>query len=186
MWSRIIGGAALLVVIAAVVWALWPRPIAVETEAANAQHYEWPAELFVRALGPRLKYSCAWFEPGASAELAAAEERMLALTCERAGIQDGMRILDLGCGWGSFSLWVAERYPNAHVLAVSNSRPQRNFIEARARQLGTHRGGVGDGSGRADRRIGGGGRLVVGTAGPQGEGAHQRPPEDEPDPPTSS
>ena len=113
-------------------------PIAVETAAANAQHYEWPPELFVHALGPRLKYSSAHWGPTVT-DLADAEERMLALTCERAGIEDGMRVLDLGCGWGSFTLWVAEHYPEARVLAVSNSGPQREFIEARCRELGTDR-----------------------------------------------
>ena len=82
-------------------------------------------------LGPRLKYSaCFW---GESVEtLAEAEDAMLALTCERAQLEDGMRILDLGCGWGSFTLYAAEGYPSARVTAVSNSRLQREWIEARA------------------------------------------------------
>jgi len=110
-------------------------PIAIETGAANAQHYEVPPEFFVRVLGPRLKYSCAYF-PGAAATLAEAEEAMLDLTCRRARIEDGQDVLELGCGWGSLSLWMAERYPRARILAVSNSRPQRAFIEARARERG--------------------------------------------------
>lgn len=106
-------------------------PIAVETAAANAQHYEVEPELFRLVLGPRMKYSsCYW--PGGVDTLAAAEEAMLELTCARAGIEDGMEILDLGCGWGSLSGWLSERYPNARILAVSNSRTQRETIEARA------------------------------------------------------
>ncbi len=101
-------------------------PIALATDAANAQHYEVPAEFFGLALGPRRKYSACWFAPGD--DLARAEERMLALTCERAEIEDGMRILDLGCGWGSLTLWLAERYPRARVLAVSNSKSQREHV----------------------------------------------------------
>ena len=105
-------------------------PIAVETDAANDQHYLVPPRFFELVLGPRLKYSgCLW--PDGVDTLAAAEEAMLALTCERAGIEDGMEILDLGCGWGSLTLWVAERYPAARVLAVSNSPAQRRFVRAR-------------------------------------------------------
>jgi len=104
-------------------------PIAEQTASANEQHYELPAEFFELFLGPRMKYSCAWWGDGV-ADLAGAEEAMLALTCERAGIEDGMRVLDLGCGWGSLSLWICERYPNASVVAVSNSRGQREWIEA--------------------------------------------------------
>ena len=104
-------------------------PIAELTASANRQHYELPAEFFELFLGPRMKYSCAWWGEGVG-DLAGAEEAMLALTCERAGIEDGMSVLDLGCGWGSLSLWICERYPQARVLAVSNSRPQREWIEA--------------------------------------------------------
>jgi cyclopropane-fatty-acyl-phospholipid synthase len=106
-------------------------PIAPVPRAANEQHYELPAELFELILGPRLKYSCCrWTDPGST--LADAEEAMLALTCERARIADGQAILDLGCGWGSFSLYAAERFPRARITAVSNSRRQREWIEARA------------------------------------------------------
>jgi cyclopropane-fatty-acyl-phospholipid synthase len=77
-------------------------------------------------LGPRRKYSAGLFEPGD--DLAAAEERMLALSCARAGIEDAMRVLDLGCGWGSLTLWLAERYPRARILAVSNSKAQREYV----------------------------------------------------------
>jgi len=129
-------------------------PIATAPLRANEHHYELPPGFFRLFLGPRLKYSsclwpdggdgCAgtapdggWLEPvgrggiqdaGAGDGLAAAEEAMLQLTCSRAGIQDGMCILDLGCGWGSVSLWIAERFPGCRVTAVSNSRDQGCFI----------------------------------------------------------
>jgi cyclopropane-fatty-acyl-phospholipid synthase len=104
-------------------------PIAEQVEKANEQHYEVPAEFFRLVLGPRLKYSaCLW--PEGAQTLAHAEEAMLALTCERAGVEDGMTLLDLGCGWGSLTGWLAERYPASTILAVSNSRPQREFIES--------------------------------------------------------
>jgi cyclopropane-fatty-acyl-phospholipid synthase len=110
-------------------------PIAVETGEANRQHYEVPAEFFRLMLGPHLKYSaCHWSRKGQSLEEAEAE--MLALTCERAGLEDGMRVLDLGCGWGSLSLWIAERYPRCSVTAMSNSSSQAAFIRGRADELG--------------------------------------------------
>ena len=104
-------------------------------ELANAQHYEVPPAFFEAVLGRHLKYSCAlWSDqtPG----LDEAEAAMLALTCERAGLADGQRILELGCGWGSLSLWMAERLPGASITAVSNSAPQREHILARARARG--------------------------------------------------
>lgn len=110
-------------------------PIAVNTVDANEQHYEVPPAFFSRALGPRMKYSCALYPTGAES-LEAAEVAMLELTCRRAGLEDGQRILELGCGWGSLSLWMAERYPHARITAVSNSRDQRLHIEARARERG--------------------------------------------------
>ena len=110
-------------------------PVAEATQEANDQHYELPAAFFGLVLGPRRKYSgCLW--PDGVDDLAAAEDAMLALTCERAGIADGMEILDLGCGWGSLSLWLAERYPSARILAVSNSQGQRRHIEAERERLG--------------------------------------------------
>jgi cyclopropane-fatty-acyl-phospholipid synthase len=106
-------------------------PIAAQPAAPNRQHYEEPPEFFELVLGPWMTYSaCFW--PAGVTTLAAAEEAMLALTCERAEIRDGMRILDLGCGWGSFTLYAAERFPTARITAVSNSRRQREWIEARA------------------------------------------------------
>jgi cyclopropane-fatty-acyl-phospholipid synthase len=110
-------------------------PIAESPEKANEQHYELPAEFLGLILGPRRKYSCCLFEPGTTS-LAEAEEAMLKLTCERAQVEDGMRILDLGCGWGSLSLWLAEHYPGAEVTAVSNSQRQRDWIEADAVRRG--------------------------------------------------
>ncbi len=105
-------------------------PVAEQVERANEQHYELPAEFFQLVLGPRLKYSSCLWQPGDT--LAAAEDRMLALTCERARVEDGMTLLDLGCGWGSLSLWLAERYPASRIVAVSNSSVQREFLEPRA------------------------------------------------------
>lgn len=103
-------------------------PIAEVPEKANEQHYELPAAFLALLLGPRMKYSgCLWSEGVGT--LAQAEEAMLALSCARAEIRDGMRILDLGCGWGSLSLWLAERYPSASVVGVSNSALQRQWIE---------------------------------------------------------
>ena len=109
-------------------------PVAIETDAANAQHYEVPAEFFVRALGPHLKYSaCLWDR---ARTLAEAEADMLALTCARADLSDGQDVLELGCGWGSLTLWMAERYPASRVTGVSNSASQRAFILARAAERG--------------------------------------------------
>lgn len=109
--------------------------IAEVPERANAQHYEVPAALYEAALGPRLKYSCCHWGPGVD-DLAAAEEDALRITCERARLADGQQILELGCGWGALSLWMAERYPRAEIVAVSNSNGQRLFIERRARERG--------------------------------------------------
>jgi cyclopropane-fatty-acyl-phospholipid synthase len=110
-------------------------PIAIATGAANRQHYEVPAPFFEAVLGRRLKYSCGYWPEGVET-LDEAEEAMLALTVERARVADGQRILELGCGWGSLALYVAERFPGSHVTAVSNSHGQRRFIEARARERG--------------------------------------------------
>ena len=106
-------------------------PIAISTRRANEQHYEVPDAFFRLVLGPRMKYSCCLWEPG-TADLASAEDAMLRLTAERAGIEDGQDVLELGCGWGSLTLWMAERYPNSRITAVSNSSAQRRFIERAA------------------------------------------------------
>ena len=110
-------------------------PIAMHTEDANQQHYEVPAAFYLGALGPRLKYSSAYWPEGVST-LSEAEEKMLRLTCERAGLAAGQEILELGCGWGSLSLWMAEHYPSAHITAVSNSNSQREYIESQANLQG--------------------------------------------------
>lgn len=110
-------------------------PVAVDTDAANRQHYEVPTRFFLKVLGPRMKYSsCIW--PEGVNSLADAENAMLDLTCQRAGIKDGMDILELGCGWGSLTLWMARQYPRANILAVSNSATQRAHIETQALDLG--------------------------------------------------
>jgi cyclopropane-fatty-acyl-phospholipid synthase len=116
---------------------LGSSPIAIDADQANRQHYQVPAEFFQLVLGKRLKYSCCYWPPGVSS-LDQAEDAMLQLTCERAGLQDGMDILDLGCGWGSFCLWVAERYPNSRVVAVSNSRSQKEHVDAQCRLRNIH------------------------------------------------
>ena len=110
-------------------------PIAPEPESANRQHYEVPTEFFLGVLGPRLKYSCCFWPPG-TRSLAAAEVAALEIYRARAGIRDGMHVLDLGCGWGSLALWLAETLPNLRVTAVSNSSTQRAFIRSRARDRG--------------------------------------------------
>jgi len=110
-------------------------PVAIATQAANEQHYEVPSAFFQQVLGPHLKYSSCYFDPGVT-DLGHAEARMLALTCERAGLRDGEDILELGCGWGSLTLWMAAQYPGARITAVSNSRTQKLFIDARAVERG--------------------------------------------------
>ena len=108
--------------------------VTIETAQANSQHYEVPVEFFQSVLGPRLKYSCGLWSDAKT--LSESENAMLRLTCERAGIANGMSILELGCGWGSLTLWLAEQFPDCEVLAMSNSATQRKFIEGRCRQLG--------------------------------------------------
>lgn len=110
-------------------------PVAIETDAANEQHYEVPAAFYQLALGRRVKYSSAYWPPGVN-DLDQAEEAMLQASCEHAELADGQRILELGCGWGSLTLWMAEQYPNARITAVSNSASQREHIEARAAERG--------------------------------------------------
>ena len=110
-------------------------PIAIETLAANAQHYEVPAAFYKFALGKHLKYSsCYWDEQ--TDNIDQAEARMLALTAERAELHDGQQILELGCGWGSLTLWMAEHFPASHITAVSNSNSQREYIQQQAKQRG--------------------------------------------------
>jgi cyclopropane-fatty-acyl-phospholipid synthase len=111
------------------------HPVAEHTDAANAQHYEVPARFFQLILGPHLKYSCCLYGDGA-VSLGQAEAAALTATCEHADLRDGQQILELGCGWGSLSLWMARAYPNAHITSVSNSASQRAFIEGQAAQRG--------------------------------------------------
>jgi cyclopropane-fatty-acyl-phospholipid synthase len=115
--------------------AMADHPIALHAEAANAQHYELPAEFFALVLGPRRKYSSCLYGPDART-LAEAEVKALAETCRHADLKDSQEILELGCGWGSLSLWMAQTLPNARITSVSNSHSQRRFIEARAAETG--------------------------------------------------
>ena len=110
-------------------------PLAIETDAANRQHYEVPTEFFQLCLGRRLKYSSCYYPIG-SESLDQAEDAMLALYALRAGLADGQRILELGCGWGSLTLWMAEHYPNAHITGVSNSATQRAHILGQCSERG--------------------------------------------------
>jgi cyclopropane-fatty-acyl-phospholipid synthase len=111
--------------------AMNQAPVALVPEKANEQHYEVAAEFYASTLGQHRKYSsCHWSAHAAS--LDGAEAAALAATCERAGLRDGMRILELGCGWGSLTLWMASHYPNARITAVSNSNSQREHIVAEA------------------------------------------------------
>jgi cyclopropane-fatty-acyl-phospholipid synthase len=120
---------------AALIDALGRSPVALHTDAANEQHYEVPTEFFAQVLGRHLKYSaCFWDDD--TEDLDAAEANMLWLYAARAELRDGQRILDLGCGWGSFSLWAARRYPAVQLTAVSNAHTQRAFIEQQAKRYG--------------------------------------------------
>jgi len=110
-------------------------PIALLPERANEQHYEVPAQFFGQALGPHRKYSCAYWPEG-TGSLAAAEAAALELSCERAQLADGQEVLELGCGWGSLTLWMAERYPASRITAVSNSASQRAWIETECARSG--------------------------------------------------
>jgi cyclopropane-fatty-acyl-phospholipid synthase len=105
-------------------------PVAINTQEANQQHYELPPEFFEAVLGPHLKYSSGYW-PNGTQSLDQAEEKMLQATSERADLSDGQAVLELGCGWGSLSLWMAEHFPNSRITSVSNSRPQKEFIESR-------------------------------------------------------
>ena len=110
-------------------------PVAPVPEKANEQHYELPAAFFNEVLGPHRKYSCCWWPEGTK-NLGDAEARALAETCRRADLTDGQDILELGCGWGSLTLWMAEHFRRSRITAVSNSAPQRRFIEGEASRRG--------------------------------------------------
>jgi cyclopropane-fatty-acyl-phospholipid synthase len=112
-------------------------PIAVQTRDANEQHYEVPTAFYDLCLGQRKKYSsCIWGASSSASALEEAERTSLAQVCERAGVEDGMSILDLGCGWGSLSLWLAEHYPKARIVGLSNSNTQREYIMGKCREHG--------------------------------------------------
>ncbi len=117
--------------------AMDDAPIALLTDRANEQHYEVPAEFFTQVLGPRYKYSCCVWPQGVTG-LDHAEALALEATCQRAGIDDGQHILDLGCGWGSLSLWMAHHYPGSRITAVSNSSSQGDFVRRQAERRGYH------------------------------------------------
>jgi len=110
-------------------------PIAINTAESKEQHYEVPTAFYQKCLGPRLKYSSGFYAHGGET-LAQAEDAMLALTCTRAGLADGLDILELGCGWGSLTLWMAEHYPQARITGVSHSHTQREHILGEARRRG--------------------------------------------------
>jgi len=116
--------------------AMHARPIATDTATANRQHYEVPPGFFELVLGPQRKYSCCHYDD-ATTTLAEAEERALELTGQNADLADGQKILELGCGWGSLTLWMARRYPGAQIVAVSNSAAQRAAIERDLQRLGS-------------------------------------------------
>jgi cyclopropane-fatty-acyl-phospholipid synthase len=110
---------------------MWAAPVAIEPQRANEQHYELPAAFFAEVLGRHRKYSACWWPDGIEA-LDDAEGASLAATCQRAELVDGQHILELGCGWGSLTLWMAAHYPASRITAVSNSRSQRAYIQAEA------------------------------------------------------
>lgn len=109
-------------------------PIAIETDKANEQHYEVPYEFYLKVLGKHLKYSCCHWDKATN--LDDAEKEMLDLYIERAQIQDGQTIMDLGCGWGSFTLYAAAKFPKSNFVSVSNSSSQKEFIDGEAKKRG--------------------------------------------------
>lgn len=119
----------------AIVEELHTMPIAIETTAANEQHYEVPARFYDLCLGPNKKYSSGYW-PSPSTTFEESEVAMLDLYCERAGVKDGMKIVDLGCGWGSLTLHLAKRFPNAQITGISNSHSQREYILQTAKDRG--------------------------------------------------
>ena len=112
-------------------------PVAIATDEANEQHYELPTAFFKRCLGPHMKYSSGYWEEGVT-DIGESEARMLEITSQRAQLANGQRILELGCGWGSLTLWMGKNYPDAKITAVSNSRTQREHIMAEAEKRGLY------------------------------------------------
>lgn len=110
-------------------------PIAIETEAANEQHYEVPTEFYKYCLGKHLKYSSGYWEDGVT-DIDTSEHDMLELTCQRAELVNGQEVLELGCGWGSLSLFMSAKYPQSNFTVVSNSRTQKEYIDEQARNRG--------------------------------------------------
>ena len=110
-------------------------PMAVLTDKANEQHYEVPAEFYRYALGKNFKYSCCYYE-SANDSLDTAEDRALELTCQHANLENGHNILELGCGWGSLSLWMAKNFPGSKITSISNSNSQREYIMGQAHERG--------------------------------------------------
>jgi cyclopropane-fatty-acyl-phospholipid synthase len=110
-------------------------PVAIHTKDANEQHYEVPTEFYKLCLGSRLKYSGGYWPDGVNT-LDASENIMLDLSCQRAQLKDGHSVLDLGCGWGSLSLYIAEKYPNCKITSVSNSRTQKEYIDGVCKSKG--------------------------------------------------
>ena len=110
-------------------------PIAINTAEANEQHYEVPTQFYQYCLGKNLKYSCGYWKPGVS-DLDTSETDMLEITCERAGLSNGQNVLELGCGWGSLSLYMSAKYPKSTFTVVSNSRTQKEHIDEQAKQRG--------------------------------------------------
>ncbi|GIX05474.1 MAG: cyclopropane-fatty-acyl-phospholipid synthase [Planctomycetaceae bacterium] len=134
-WAARLDQTAAALYVQQFVAAMDQADIAPESALANQQHYELPTSFFRAILGPRMKYSCCYWPAGVKT-LAEAEEAALAETCRHADIRDGQHILDVGCGWGSLTLWLAEHYPRCRILAVSHSRTQRAWIEQQVANRG--------------------------------------------------
>src|SRR6185503_596551 len=121
--------------LAALIGFLKSSPIAVNTADANQQHYEVPTKFYEYCLGKNLKYSSCYFKDGVTS-LDQAEDDMLELTCNRAELADGQQVLELGCGWGSLSLYMAAKFPQSTFKVVSNSSTQKIYIDEQAKQRG--------------------------------------------------
>jgi len=109
--------------------------IAINTQEANEQHYEVPTEFYTYCLGKHLKYSSGYWNPGVT-DIDTSEKDMLELTCQRAELRDGQQVLELGCGWGSLSLFMAAKYPGSTFTVLSNSRTQKLHIDEQAKLRG--------------------------------------------------
>lgn len=118
-----------------IIAGLREMPTAIATDEANDQHYEVPAAFYDLSLGPRKKYSSGLW-PNKNTTFEESEVAMLEKYCERAQLKDGMSIVDLGCGWGSLSLYLLEKYPNSKITGISNSSSQREYILKTAKDKG--------------------------------------------------